>query len=260
MQRFALRLLGLITVAGSLAASGCQLSSATQNVQGVRDFQSGRYDAAAQRFQLASLENPNNPDTLYNLGATLHQMAYLKEQQARTQDEQDEIRDLQIQAEEVYNRCLDLNEDHVECRRSLAVLLTEMGRSEQAFTLLQRWATANPELADARIELARLYEEHGDTDTALLHLHQAMRVGDINSRAHSRAWAAAGLIRERRGELAQAQQNFQQAYSLNRDQPGVGYHLAGLTRRVRSDSFQSQSAGTRLVRDEDPTSRSGGRY
>ena len=40
----------------------------------------------------------------------------------------------------------------------LAVLLAETGRQDQAFTLLKNWASTDPKSADARIELARLYQ------------------------------------------------------------------------------------------------------
>lgn len=233
-----------------LAMAGCRVPSATQNMNGVRDFQTGRYESAAQKFQMASLQNPANPNAYYNLATTLHQLAYVKGKQARTKEDDDEVRDLQVQAEAVYNRCLDLDENHVECHRGLAVLLVEMGRSEQAFTLLRRWEAANPDLADPKIELARLLQEHGNDDDALLHLHQAMYVGSPNSREHARAWAAAGLIRERRGELAQARQNFRQAYQLNRDQPGVATHVAHLERHMATGGFRTQDSGqTRVVQE-----------
>ena len=79
----------------------------------------------------------------------------------------------------------------------------------------------NPGDASARIELARLYEEFGDKDSAIQHLSDALHV---NATDH-RAWAALGRLRESRGELAQALSNYQQAYNLNQFQPGFNVGL-----------------------------------
>lgn len=253
MKRITIQLGAVLMLTAFL---GCQLPSGTQNIQGVREFNAGNYNSATQRFRTVTMSNPGNADAHYNLASTLHQMAFLKSKQAKTTAEEDEVRDLQIQAETIYLACLDRNEDHVECHRGLSVLLVEMGRSEQAFRLLNGWSARSPQLPDPKIELARLYEEHGDSDTALLQLQQAMPLGFADSRNNARAWAAAGMIRERRGEIAQAEQNFRQAYALNKDQPGVGVHLAALNRRIAGDALQSSNRDTRIVRQPN----SGGRY
>ncbi len=253
MKPTTLTLVVLLSFAG---ATGCQLPSGTQNIQGVREFNAGNYNSASQRFRSVTLDNPRNPDGHYNLASTLHQMAYLKSKQGGTKADEDEVRNLQIQAETMYLQCLDRNEEHVECHRGLAVLLVEMGRSEQAFKLLNGWASRSPQSADPKTELGRLYEEHGDLDTALLQLQQAIPLGGADSRSSSRAWAAAGLIRERQGDLAQAEANFRRAYALNKDQPGVGVHLAALNRRIAGDALRSTERDTRIVRQPN----SGGRY
>jgi len=206
-------------IAAALCGSGCGMVSRQQNVSGVRYFQQGQYPAALRQFQQAAQSDPNSADAKYNLAATTHRLGL-----------QNRDTNLMIQAEGLYNECLDRDPNHVACHRGLAVLLTETGRVPQAFTLLRNWSVQNPNLADARIEMARLYEEYGDLTTAEAQLQQALQV-DVNS---ARANAALGQIRERKGDYQQALINYQRAYALNRSQPGVSERIAQLQRQTGS--------------------------
>ncbi len=53
-------------------AGGCSWMSSGQNSEGVRLFEQGNFDGAAQRFRQAMQTNPNNPDSYYNLAAYYH--------------------------------------------------------------------------------------------------------------------------------------------------------------------------------------------
>ena len=171
------RHLQILMAAGLLClTAGCHMMADGQNVEGVRLVQQGQPQAALQRFQQAITSNPLNADGYYNMAATYHRLGT-----------EQKNRQLLDQAETLYNQCLDLNENHVDCRRGLAVLLVETERSDRAFNLLKNWVTSNPQLADARIELARLYEEFGDLETAKLHLNQAILVDQNNHREIGRA-------------------------------------------------------------------------
>ena len=184
-----------------------------QNIEGVRLQQQGQHQAAIQQFQEAITSQPTNADAYYNMAATYHRIGIQQKDQKQLE-----------QAETLYNQCLDLNEDHVDCRRGLAVLLTETDRSDRAFNLMKNWANSSPQVADARIELARLYEEAGDYETAKLHLNKAILLDQYNSRA----WAALGNIREQLGDTQQALANYQRSYNLNSFQPGVAQRIASL--------------------------------
>jgi tetratricopeptide (TPR) repeat protein len=221
----------------SLAACGCQLSSNAQNVDGVRQFQQGQYQAALDRFQRVIAADPNNSDAHYNLAATLHDWGRRTENQ-----------DLLGQAEGMYHRCLDLSPDHVDCYRALSVLLVDTRRKDKAFTLLERWAERSPQLSDPKIELARLHEEFGDEAVAKQYLARALDV-DPNS---ARAWAAMGNLREREGRLAQALTNYQNANRLNRNQPGVAQKIAGLQQRVASTRMTPGASQPRLTQGSTP--------
>jgi len=74
---------------------------------------------------------------------------------------------------------------------SMAVAAVD-ANDERAFTLLKRWAASKPMLADPKIELARLYEEHKEYDAAKEQLLEALTLEPNNPRA----LAARGNVRE----------------------------------------------------------------
>ncbi|MBC8870145.1 MAG: tetratricopeptide repeat protein [Planctomycetes bacterium] len=213
-------------------STGCKMAADGQNLQGVRFYQQGQYDAAMQRFQQAVAADPKNPDAYYNMAATVHRMGTARSDQT-----------LLNQAETLYNRCLDEEKDHADCHRGLAVLLAETGRSDRAFNLLRNWAVRSPKVADARIELARLHEEFGEPDTAKVHLTEALKIDQHNARA----WTALGRLREQSGEYAQALANYDQSYRLNRFQPQVAERIAALNHTLSGGGIPTRPGGTRMV-------------
>ncbi len=202
-----------------LPHGGCKMSAQGRNVDGVRDFQAGQYHSAIQRFQRSLTIDPNNADAYYNLAATYYALGKLNNDTALMQ-----------QAEGLYHQCLDLNPDHVACYRGLASLLVDTGRQESAFTLVKRWAERSYYSAEPRIELARLYDEFQDYDTATQHLTDALQIDATNVRA----WTAMGQLREKQGQLAQALANYQQAQRLNQHQPGLSTRIASLQQNLHA--------------------------
>jgi tetratricopeptide (TPR) repeat protein len=200
-----------------VASFGCRMVSQGRNVDGVRYFQQGQYPVALQRFDAALTIDPRNPDTYYNKAAVYHRIGLAnRDQNALTQ------------AESLYNQCLDLSPDHVDCHRGLAVLLAETGRSPQALALLTNWVNSSPRNAEARVELARLYEEQSQPQRAETALNEALALDMRNWRAH----AALGRLKEQAGDYPQALQNYNYAYSLNRFQPEIQRQIASLQTRV----------------------------
>ena len=231
----------MIALASALAlSSGCRMAADGQNLQGVRLYQQGQYDAAMQRFQKAVATDPANADAYYNMAATLHQTGMARGEQ-----------DLLNQAETLYNQCLDIDENHSDCYRGLAVLLAETGRSDRAFNLLKNWAIRSPEIADARIELARLYEEFGDLDTAKVHLTEALQIDQHNARA----WTALARLREQAGDYTQALADYQHSYNLNRFQPQIAERIAALNRTVSGGADRTGADRTRMVNAAPPINR-----
>ena len=200
-----------------MCTAGCRMVAQGRNVDGVRYFQQGQYPTALARFDSALTVDPQNADTFYNKAAVYHRMGLA------TRDS-----NTLTQAESLYNQCLNINPNHVDCHRGLAVLLSETGRTDKAFTLLRNWTIQSRQSADARVELARLYEESGDGRSAETALNEALALDLRNWRAH----AALGRIKEQAGDFPQALQNYQYAYSINRYQPELQQHIAMLQSRV----------------------------
>jgi tetratricopeptide (TPR) repeat protein len=222
----------VLLLALAAAAAGCNMTASGHNVSGVRMYQQARYSEATQSFQTALATDPANADGYYNLGATYHQMAKSSGDAVMYQ-----------QAENLYNQCLDRDTSHADCRRALAVLLVETDRRDKAFTMLERWATESPTSADARIELARLYEEFGDNDTATRHLVEAVSI----DRTNYRGWKALAHQRELAGDYAQALANYQHTLALNPFQPEVTQRVAQLQQSTGIVVAPTTQPGTQVV-------------
>jgi tetratricopeptide (TPR) repeat protein len=212
-----------------LTLLGC---STTKNGSGVAYYQQGRYAEALQLFEQAKQTEPSNPDTYYNLASTYHKLGTNAKDKKMLET-----------AEAIYNQCLDLSPDHVECHRGLAVLLVDTGRSDRAFALMKNWAQSNPKLSDARVELARLHQEFNQNKIAEQYLDEALAMDPNNSKA----WAARGKLRENSGELMQAVQNYQQSLALNSMQPDLYQRIGALNVRLAQNALPSTSAGTTVA-------------
>jgi tetratricopeptide (TPR) repeat protein len=222
-----------ITHAALFAAicGGCQFAAPAQNAEGVKMFQQAYYQGALQRFQQAIASDPHNSDGYYNLAATYHQMA---RQHAQPVDWQ--------QAEAYYGQCLQRNPSHADCHRGLAVLLTERGRQQESFRLLEAWAARNPGSASPRIELARLYDEAGNPQMAKERLVEAVQIEPNNARA----LAALGNIREQLGDATQALANYERSLNVNQFQPQLSARVASL-RSAMTPPVSTPPGGTRVV-------------
>ena len=222
-------------------ASGCRWTSVGQNTLGVRLYQQGRYAEALQQFQTAQRTDPSNPDAYYNLGSTYHKMGIAQKDQQLVE-----------QAESLYNQCLDLQPNHVECHRGLAVLLAESSRPDAALRLLTNWASQNPQASDPRVELARLHREFGKAKVAEQYLDEALV---LNPSDH-RAWSAKGQMREEAGDLSQAIQNYNQSLAINSLQPEVYQRVASLGARITSQSISgAPPQGGWTVQNPQPNNR-----
>jgi len=205
---------------------GCRWASSGQNSLGVSLYQQGRYTEALQQFQSAQTTDPHNPDAYYNLASTYHKLGVTQKDQ-RMMD----------QAESLYNQCLDLSPNHVDCHRGLAVLLVESGRPDSAFTFLKNWSNSNPQLPDPRVELSRMYQEFGETKTAERYLDEVLAMDPNNYRA----WSARGQMRESAGDLNQALQNYQQSLAINSLQPDIYQRVAALNVRIAQNTVNANS-------------------
>jgi Tfp pilus assembly protein PilF len=206
-----------------LGVLGCR-SSVGQNGLGVSLFQQGRYAEALQQFELAKLSDPSNPDVYYNLASTYHRLGTNAKDKKMLET-----------SESLYNQCLDLSPNHVDCHRGLAVLLVDTGRSDRAFALLKNWTQRNPTVSDARVELARLHQEFNQPKAAEQQLDEALAMDPNNPKA----WAAKGKLRENSGELMQAVQNYQQSLAINASQPELYQRISALNVRIAQGNSTS---------------------
>jgi tetratricopeptide (TPR) repeat protein len=230
-------LAGVALTASLLAFTGCEgFLAQARNSEGVQLYQQARYQEAQREFQEAIYAEPTNADAYYNLAATYHRIGRLEHRQA----------DLD-QAETNYNLCLDRNANHTDCYRGLAVLLTEQGRNDEAFRLIEGWVQRQPNVADAKIELARLNDEFGHRDVAKEHLIEALAIQPDNPRALT----ALGKIREDSGESAQALANYQRSLWYDDRQPQVASRVSALQSGMGTPASASPGAAATRLADRD---------
>lgn len=212
------------------AAGGCgSMMAAARNAEGVRLYQQTRYQESIEQFHKALNSDPDNADSYYNLAAVYHRLGTVNKSESELK-----------QAENYYNMCRDRNPDHADCYRGLAVLMIEQGRTEEAFRLVEGWADRRPDLAAPRIELARLFEEFGDSKAAEEHLVAALGVDHDNDRA----LAALGQLRERMGNHAQAVVDYERSLLYNRFQPEVEARVAALRSALNPTQMMTTPGGT----------------
>ncbi len=226
-------LLGITIMVFLGIIAGCnQVTSQALNSEGVRLYQNGNYPQAAEQFQRAIASDPNSGTSYYNLASSLHKSGKLY-------NRQDDLR----QAEQLYNQCLDYDPNHAECYRGLAVLLSETGRNDAAFRLLEGWSDRSPQLANPRIELARMLEETNNVPQATTRLVEALSIEPNNSRALT----ALGRLREQSGDRAQALANYQRSLAINRFQPEIATRVAALQAAGNAPPIITPPNGTRTV-------------
>ena len=225
-----------------LMLTGCSnVTSQALNSEGVRLYQNGNYAQASEQFQRAIASNPKSANSYYNLASSLHKNGKLYGRQE----------DL-LQAEQLYNQCLDYDPNHAECYRGLAVLLTETNRQDAAFRLLEGWASRSPKLADPRIELARILEETNNIPQASARLVEALAIEPHNSRALT----ALGRLREASGDTEQALANYQRSLAINRFQPAIAARVASLQAATAVTApIVAPAAETRTVQQAQPNVR-----
>lgn len=217
LKRIVNTIIACLLATSSFSFLGCGLAARHHNVLGREAFESGQVSKAINEFQLALSKDRNNSDAYYNLGATYYTLA----KQSRNNQWMD-------QSEQLLRQSIALNPTNVDAHRTLAGLLVESGRSQFALDLLNAWQQRNPFSADPLVELARLYQEFGDTPRATNYLADAMRIDSNNPRVLS----AMGHVRERQGQLAQALENYIRSYQIDQRQTDVAAKITDLQTRI----------------------------
>ncbi|MDO4574564.1 MAG: tetratricopeptide repeat protein [Planctomycetia bacterium] len=194
--------------------AGCNTFTANSyNAEGVRMLACSRTEEALDCFEQARCADPNNPDAYYNCGVVYHKRAI---ETGRESDFQ--------MAKYYYDLCLQKSPNHVECNRSKATLLCDMGQNDEAFKMMECWVHREPSNPEPRIELARLYDEHNQLTRARDCLNDAVAIDDRNVRAYT----ALGNVRERMGDRCEALSAYEHALALNPYQPDISSRVAAL--------------------------------
>lgn len=217
---------------GATTFSGCGLSAYQNNSTGVQLFEQGNYDGAARRFQQAIADDPAFADGYYNLASTHHRLWKLR----GTPNDA-------AQAEQLYRLSIDRDAEHRESYRALATLMNEQGRSQEAFALIGNWAARSTQPAEARVELARLYQEYNDFASAQARLREAIELDPRNARA----FAALAQLQEQIGDPSQALTNYARSFELDQAQPEVEQRIASL-RSLQGASIFAPAATTPATR------------
>jgi tetratricopeptide (TPR) repeat protein len=232
LSRTRFSVLLLAALVSLLTISGCQYAATGHNIEGKKLYGEGQYGLALQRFQQAIAANPNDADAYYNMGAAYHQLGRQMRNQAYLS-----------QAESLYLQALQRNPNHVDSYRGRTVLMAETGRNQQAFEMLKGWVVQNQQSSEARVELARFYQEQGDAQTAKVQLEQAVQLDPNNTQALNYL----GYLREQSGDYTQAMQNYQRSLGLNGTQPEISSRVAQLQQSVGGFAAPPAGPATRTV-------------
>lgn len=220
-QRIAYAGLYAVLVGLACLTAGC---TQTRTADGLRYFEQGRYDQAVISFQSALAAEPNNPDSYYNMAATYHQSAVISGktgQIAVAQQQYDE-------AEKYYRLALSKNPNHTSSYRGLAVQYMERQQPDAAFNLLIGWVQSNPTSSDAKIELARLYQEWSQVCLTMGRSEDAASCQDMTAKmlqqtlladpANFRALRAQGYLKEQSGDIVGAISDYRLSVQSNPNQ------------------------------------------
>ena len=188
-------LLGLGIVAPTFVATGCASPSglvASRNARGVELYATGDYDRAIAVFQETLAENPENAETLYNLGAAYQRKALA------TGDY-----NLLTQAENAYWAALERDaapETIVCCYRGLATSASTRGDAAGALQTLEDWRDRNPDSIEPKLEIAYLLEAQERDDEAYAVLEEVAAAAPNDYRAFYKM----GVLQERAGNVQEA--------------------------------------------------------
>ena len=200
-----------------ICQSGCNIQADRLNSVGRQAFEQGRYAVAINEFQQALKSSPNNADAYYNLAASYGALG------KQTRNKQ-----WLGQAEQLYRQSISLNDQHVDAHRGLAGLLIESGQEQYAFDLINQWKQRYPGSNAPLVELARLYQEYGDTSRATDLLADSLRLNPSDLRS----LVAMGHLRETSGQTHLAIDNYLRALQVDGSQQGLVQHVAALQSRV----------------------------
>lgn len=123
-----------------------------------------------------------------------------------------------------YGRLTTLQPERAGAHSDLGATLLHMGRFAQAVPPLQRAVALDPNLGLARLNLGLALFRLGDADEAAAHLDAAVRLEPENAGVY----LVRGMVREARGMMAEAADDYRRALVIQPDQVEARTRLEGL--------------------------------
>lgn len=190
-----------------LGLTGCQSAGGwVMNNSGMGYYQKGHFALARNEFLQAVAIDPWNPDYRHNLAMASKRMGDV------------------ATAERVLRHNLTLDAMHQPTYHSLAQIMVETGRQDQAIDMVQTWTATQPYVPGAHIEMAWLQRETGNIPGAEQSLRHALQADPQNPIA----LAQLGQIYQDAGQPMQAAAMYQRSLAINMNQPQVQSRLATL--------------------------------
>lgn len=220
------RLAGTALSASVLCFSGCyNMNGYMLNASGMNLYERGNYALAAQDFQTAVANNPQNPDYVSNLAKSRMKLGDASG------------------AEQLFRQALTTNPGHQPSYHGLAELMLAQGRSQEASQMLQTWSATQPYVAESHVEMAWLQRELGQHDAAAQSLQQALQANPN----HPTALAHLGQFYQDQGQPQQAVAMYQRSLQADWDQPHVHNRLASVAQTTGANHPMGQIAMARGV-------------
>ncbi len=111
--------------------------------RGIERYDDGDYHGAIRYYRQALEVHPDDHRVLYNLGLAYHDL-YL---QAKAKGDVEKARTWQMECLNAYDRCLTVDPADAKARSAKAVLLEDLGRRDEALSLLNEEGAADGETA-----------------------------------------------------------------------------------------------------------------
>lgn len=220
------RLAGTALSASVLCFSGCyNMNGYMLNASGMNLYDQGNYALAAQDFQTAVANNPQNPDYVSNLAKARMKLGD------------------GTGAEQMFRQALTTNPGHQPSYHGLSELMLAQGRSQEATQMLQTWAATQPYVAESHVEMAWLQRELGQSDAAAQSLQAALQANPN----HPTALAHLGQFYHDNGQPQQAVAMYQRSLQADWDQPHVHNRLAAVAQSTGANHPMGQIAMARGV-------------
>ncbi len=127
-------------------------------------------------------------------------------------------------------------------RHELAIVLSTIGRQQEALEELQAAARLAPDEPEYQYKIALAWNELGQTDKTLVHLEKAVQIDPM----HGRAWYNLGLARNGNGDTEGAVTALLRAEAASPDDPDIPYARATILFQL-GRHFEAEQAASRAL-------------